>query len=701
MAFVLPPQNYITGPGDLDAILKDLSPTPELMEREPADLDEQEQYKRDLVACIRRCWDHESSANFDRWDKIGKAWELVNNNYSFPGDPDLSDMRTPETLMMVKQIAGVLFSMFELSSTDWWEPRTKVVSKQAYVNLVKDLVNDHLDNPRCNWWNTVEEGLDSLIITGHVTTMVAIKYGDTLQLGQGGPKDEEVDEAELSNTLFGLFQDAPEGSDKPFIPNNKLPLLHFRNLPTECVNKDTSSECMYHVWSMDLPVGLVFLNAEKMGWDKQALLRSKDKGYLANTSADSFVTSARIDRPRALDKSTNKLMRLTFHEGTLVDLDTGALLYEKKYTVMANECEIVYGPSDIPWWDNEPTLVDAPFLPLAHETYGRGLISENTDTLLMSANMLNQMLDYLNEALSGAYEYDQDRMRNEGQRTDLKIYPRQCIPVESGEGNAPPVVRRIPMGEVANSAWQVAQALDQRKVSVMASTNIGGSPRPRGRMTTMERKESQTTGDSLWRQVFRSIQNRWLAPMLRLSFLRLLQSYPQPLWKSYVMGKLEQLLMNDKSLNEAGKAKWTEAYTKAANWSKEQRYKELGSTFTFVVKVFSSPIERQSQVEKGAFLIRNLAAVPGLIQSVVNMREWVREMVVALGYDPEKILNKVDLNPPSAEVSNQVNPFEDDDDDVPNVAGGLGSLPSPGISGGVMPGGPISDTPQAPGPPPM
>jgi len=709
VAFVIPPHNnYITGPGELDALLRGMSPTPELLQTEnPPDLDEQEQYKRDLVTCLRRVWDHESAANFDRWDKIGRAWELVNNNYMNPGDPDLSDIRLPEGLMLVQTVVGVIMAMFE-QSQDWWEAKTKIPSKQCYVNLVKDLVNDHLDNPRCEFWKIVEEGLQSLIITGHVNTMVAVKYGDTLQLGQGGPKDEEIESQEPESTLFGLFDPAPPGSDKPFIPNNRLPLLHFRNIPSESVNKDTSTENLYHIWSIDAPVGLVFLNADKMGWDKEALLRAKAKGYLGSGAVESFVTSARLDRPRALDKANSRLMRLTFHEGHLPDLDTGALLYEKKYTVMANECEIVYGPSEVPWWDGQPTLIDAPFMPMAHEIYGKGLVSENTDTLIMSANLLNQMLDYMNEAFCGAYEYDQDRMRTEGQRTNLKLYPRMMIPVESGDSaTSPPVIRRVPMGEVANSAWQVGQALDMRKTAALATGTLGGSPRPRGRMTTQEMNSRQASDNTMWRNIFRNIQNNWLSPMLQLGFLRLLQSYPRDLWKKYVTAKAEQLLSNDQSLTPEKKAQWKAAYDKLANMSKEEAYAELGSTFNFSVHVLGNTMERQARVEKGAFLIRNLAVIPGLLEKTVNMNEWTRQMVIDLGYDPEKILLKGGLEPPSPETQTPTStkpagePFEGEEDDVPDVTGGAGALPNMNLSGGVFPGGPVSQTPGMPGPPPM
>lgn len=701
--FMPPPGNFIVGPGGYDDFTIGESPTPELLEPSHTDMGEAEAYKKDLVACMTRVWEHESMANTDRWDKIGRAWEQVNNNWTGNPDPGLSDMRLPEGLILDKQVLGILFAMFE-QSPNWWELSTKVPSKEFFLNLCRDLVNDHLDNPRCNWWDIVEEGLESMIVTGHVNTLVAVKYGNTLQLGQGAVKGMEGEEEEgQASKMFNLFQPAPADSGKPFVPNEMLPVLHFRNIPTEFCNKDTSGENTYHMWTIDLPVGLAFAQAEKLGFDKQAMLRAKERGYITSDHSN-LVTMSRVERPRALDGSSNKLMRFTFHEGDLIDQDTGAQLYSRKYTVMANNCEIVYGPAEIPWWDGEPTIVDAPFLSMAHETYGKGLISENVDTLMMKHVLTNQMLDYLNEAMTGAYEYDIDRIRTEGQRTNLKLHPRAMIAVE-GESNAP-AVRRIPMGEIATSSWQVAQALDVKGQNATGTAQMGGAPRGRGRITSGEHFAREAQAGALWKLVFRNVQSKWLSKNLRLAFLRLLQSYPQELWTKYVKQKKVQLLSADMSLDPEKAAAWNKAYDECATWSAEKRFEELGSSYVFTVKVFSALMERQARVEKGAFLLRN---IPSQYHGELNMREWIRQMVVDLGYDAERILNKASLRPPSVAGPGGPESQGGEDEEIPDVTGGLmGGLPdfSGGVApqqqqqGGVMPGGPKSQVPGPISPPP-
>jgi len=692
MAFFLqPPSNYMVGPGDLDPSIKADSPTPELLEDELESLPEAEQRSKDMVKVLSRLWDHESTANADRWEKISRGWEMVNNNYPESLDFDQAEVRMPEALMTTKQIVGTLFGMIE-QSPDWWSPETKVASLEPFIHLVRDLVNDHLKNPRVGFWDMVEEGLDSLVITGHVNTMVAVKYGGTPQLGQGAPKTEEV-EGDGVPSLFSAFAPAPKDSDKPFIPNDKLPFLHFRNIPTEYCNKDSSGEDIYKIWTLDLPIGLIFMSANKMNWDKQALLRAKERGFMPNDSS-SQVSMVRMDRPMALDRATSKLIRLTFFEGDLVDLETGATLFEKQYMVMANNSEIVYGPSEIPWWDGEGTIVDAPFIPVAHDIYGRGLISENAGVFAMSNTLTNQMLTYLTEALSGAYEYDADRMRTEAQRSNLKIYPRAIIPVE-GDSNQP-AIRRIPMGDVAPSAWQVTQALEMRKQSTTGTGQMGGAPRGRQRMSKGEYDARSADAGALWKLVFRNIQSKWLSPILRLSCLRLLQSYPQELWTKYVTQKKEQLLPQDVSLDPAKMKAWNDAYDKAAAWSPEERFAQLAD-FDFSVTVFSSAMDRQGRVEKGAFFMRNVATIPGAAQEV-NWKYLTKQMATDLGYDSEKILNKASQNPPSADGTSVTALM---DDDVPDVTGGGSGLPGFNMpSNGVTPGGPTSITPNAPSAPP-
>lgn len=689
--FITPPSNFIQGVGPgIDDYWKAETETPELMDPEkfkPAS--DQEQYMKDLVDCLTRVWDYECSINSERFEKIASAWEVINRTWNAPSDPDQSDVRQPEALIALKQGVGILMAMFE-QSPDWWEIKSKQPSKQAYLNLLKEFVEDHLFTPNSNWWDIVEEGLESLLATGHVTTMVVSQMGETPQYGQG---NDDTDE-EVGDTPFSLFKATP-GESKPIVANPNLPRLVFRNIPSELCLKDSSGENLYHTWELDLPVSMVFMNAEKMGWDKEALIRANQRKM--DGGSNHMVTLMRKNSALSLDGKQNNTMRLQFFEGTLVDMATGAALFTNQYVVMANRSEIVYGPADIPWWDGERTIVDAPCITVAHEIYGRGLISENVDSFYMSSTMVNQMLDYLNEAFSGAYEYDRDMLATEAQRANLKIYPRACIPVE-GEGGKQ-VIRRIQTTEVGNSAWQVVQALEMRKAQQLAMSDVGASPRPRGRSTAKEQFAREAQANGFWKLIFRRLERAWLSPMLRLSTLRLLQDYPMDLWTKYVQGKKQQLLEMDQSLSPESKAAWAAAYDTMASWDNVSRYTELGSEYTIEVKVFTSVLERQANLEKAATLVRQLAPIGGLQE--VNMRELIKEFAVSLGYDVEKILNKAGQQPPSAGVVSPTNP-DAEEEEVPDFTGmsGLEGLRNPGKFGGVFPGGPKDAVPNPPTPPP-
>lgn len=672
---------------DLSSFEED-SPTPELLRLETLlnNIAESEQsiHNRSLASALVRLWDQEYNYDLTRWTKMQLAWQFVNNLQSpYSTDSDLADLRYPEGLMLKQQVLGTIMAGLD-SSDRWWEAKTTVPSKVPYIHLIRDLVNDH----QGNMMEEMTTALESGVICGQCVMMVGVKVGSTLQVGQGPPASEQ------EPNPFQLFVKAPEGSSKPFVPNESIPRLHFKAIPADCFVLDSSREKMFQMWQAEYPVGLIFSQCERMGFDKEALLRAKGGGATYTTSEISRVGYARRGMVRGKRAGTTIL--LTFLEGTLYDVETGAILFENKYVVMANNREIIYGPSDTPWWDGGFSLVTAPFIPVAFDPYGRGVISENIDVLRARYTVTNLMMDYVTEALSGAFEFDEEQIKDNFLRKNFKIRPRMMIPVVESQGR--PVIRRIQIAsETSNSAWQALQALDQRGQATTGISDSGGSPQPRTRSTAMEKKMRAADHGNSWRLVYKGLERNFLSAVLRYSCTRLVQCYPEDLWKKYVMKKCEQILLRSPELDEQGKATWKAAYEKVANMPPEERFQELCSDIEFTARPFSASFERQDRVEKTAFLIRQVQ--PAGMMDYINKAELMKDMVEAMDYDSERIVVKQLIGPPSTGNGQ----FEDDDG-IDVTGGLLQGMPGMGLPnhqnfGGVFPGGPSQQVPNLMNPP--
>ena len=134
--------------------------------------------------------------------------------------------------------------------------------------------------------------------------------------------------------------------------------------------------------------------------------------------------------------------------------------------------------------------------------------------------------------------------------------------------------------------------------------------------------------------------------------------------------------------------------------------KFFGGNLNFNVQVFSQNFERQGQIEKVFFALKNLAAVPGAVQQM-RLNRWLRKGTEAFGWDPEEMLNPEALSMPDLEGITL--PEQDGEPmEVPDLSqGGRGVLESVAQDGaqppmgGLFPGGPSQPTPNPVGPPPM
>lgn len=700
-----------------DDYFREQSPTPELANPvEPDQTLEDPPIEEQLIAKNVMMLRHmEMMRNRKQLEKVGRAWRLYHNSFdSSWKDPDQSDMRLPEAWMLTEQVSGILMAMIEQSSNSWWDLESLIPGRQVYANLLKRFVNFFLK--MSNFWSIVEEAFKSGIITGQLNTMIVLRINDVPVMTKR-PTDEEMQGVSYAQ-VFSPFSPAPEGSSKPFIPNPWLPQLEFRNIPTDSVLIDSQAgtdKKRYTIWQMDVPIGQVFLEADSLGYNREALLRAKKKRGSSTRQGDTNqVATSRKDAD--FDPGPEEgYMRLTFFEGTLHEVGdgetSGAIYFEDKYCVIANGCEVIYGPSETPWWDGEHAILSAPFSSAPHQAMGKGLISENCDALMVRHNTLNILLDYMYEALSGAWMYKKDSIADEHLRNGkFRIYPRVAIPVLDTVDGQPPI-QRLQLAETSASTWQVVQAVEHRILNTTGTSDMGGAPRTRGRQTSMEAQARNAEAAKIWKNIFSNLERRYLSPLLRLGTLRLLQFIPDWVWSIWVKSQIATLLPPEDPSQPEVRQEWLDALEACSKWNAEQRYRELGNAFAFQVRLFSNFMERQAMIEKFGFLVRQLQPLNML--GALNGPEVLRGLVSSLGFDPELVLKKEYLLNPSsldlAGIGNPNNPFNPQtpgEQEEFDVSGGLMGALSQAISGGggnlggVFPGGPTQPSPNMPTPPP-
>lgn len=607
-------------------------------------------YTQALLEAFKKVWDIEDLRYTPIKNRMLAAWHLYHMTYEKNIDADQSDKRYPAAMMLVERIASQFMRMID-STPNWFQPVALIPQQQVLYNLVKRFVRcitDKRDSYNHEFWAMIEEGFKSGIIGGQMIAQIVPMEDEQKILAQPSEQDNEwFDMLSLLDT-FVDNPDSDKKGERPFIPNPSIPRLSLTTLPAENFLMDSTGHNRYRMWTQLVPVATVFDQAAAKGFDEEALRRAKQKRAGGISDSNKYTLYTR----EGMGVDTNPpegMMRLHFFEGTLPDPVRGAVLFTKKIMVMANGCEIILKPTPIPFWDGGFSTIHGKFISPPHSVYGKGILSENADNLDVKNDVINRLLDWVRAVLNPGYEEDQDKLDEEELRSPRGMFPGRII--RTRDTNGQPVYRAISPGEIPQSFWNVFQVLDAySQTSDGTNGMLAGGTRTRGRITADEFNTRQADSSTLFWGIFQGLE-RWLAELLRIYFLRTLQYTPDRVWSDWV--KIEAKALIPKGIEPNLAAQWQQMFDTVASWDAETRYRLLGGYFSFSVKVFSALAERQAEIEKITFMLRQLAQVQGAFQSL-QLPKIMLKMVEAFGWDPEEVLNPAvipipdtDLLPPS------------------------------------------------------
>lgn len=656
----------------------------------PEQDDEQDIESMALIDAFKKVWDIEDLRFTPVKNRLMAAWHLYHMTYETNKDADQSDKRYPAAMMYVERIVSQFMRMID-QSPNWFRPVALIPQQQAMYNLVKRLINcitDRKDGNNLEFWAVIEEAFKSGVMTGQMITQIV-----PMDQGAKLPSKEAADDDFFSSlSLLNTFIEPEPGSTKPVIPNPLMPRLSISNLPAENFLMDSSGSNRYRMWTQLVPVATVFQEAEARGYDLEALRRAKKKRASGISDSNKYTQHTR--EGLGVDTAPPEgFMRLHFFEGTLPDPIRGPLLFTNKFMVMANGCEIILKPTEIPFWDGCPSTVFGKFIAPPHAVYGKGLLSENADSIDVKNNVINQLLDWVRAVLCPGYEEDQDKLDDEELRNPRGMFPGRIV--RTRDTNGAPVYRPISPGELPQSFWNVFQVIDSYAQSADGTNGqMAGGTRTRGRITADEFQTRQAESGNLFWGIFQNLE-RFLSEILRLYFVRTLQYIPDQVWKDWVTIESKALIPED--VPPEVRSRWEQVYQTVAEWDAVTRYRLLGGYFSFSIRVFSALAERQAEIEKITFTMRSLAQVPGAIQ-LMNMRSMIVKLAEAFGWDPEEVLRlgalpvpDVGATPPNpADPTSAMNEGTPQPPDLSQGAlGALSQLQSgPNSNSGVFPGGP-------------
>lgn len=652
-----------------------------------------------LAKSFQSLWEKEDRIYAPYGVKAEVGWDLYHSTYaSLEGKDDWqSDMRLPLYMISVERMVSMLMQMFDFTP-NWFVTTSLVPQHQVYHNIARRFTRYRLEEESVQFKTKARHAFQSGAITGQMTVLVNQVKGRVQLFGQD-------DVGVTDPSLFGSMEE-----DDRFNPNPEVPKLSLEILPSSDVRLDSTGLKRYVMWQRRVPASYLYDIGEESGYDMDAVRRALKRAGTTDKGRSRAIRKAEADygfSDTPEDPQSELLVR--FLEGDLPAHDGTGLLFKDKFMIVA-ENEVIYGPAPIPWWHGEKAVISAPFISFTGSVYGKSSLTEAADGFMININTINQMLDYCYQVVYGTWEVDKARLDQEQQRFDIKVYPGAVFHVE-GEGGQP-AVRRVAVPSPDAGWWQHYDVFRMTiENSTGMSNQLGGATNKRGRMTAPEFQTRIADGGALFKTWFEDLERNFFSPLIRQVYLNGLQFTPQEVWKEWVMGEKISLLPDPKTMPPEDYQKWSQALDEMADWSPEERYKNLGGQFRFVVKMISALVERQAQIERITTVFKTFMGLGPSAMPALNMKYLLSELITAVGLDPERALNLAMLEQPwqsggvdtQPEAMSQFPGMEDGEEDdssglslVNNVLKGMQSQGNmrPGAIGGPNP---MTNFPNLPG----
>lgn len=329
------------------------------------------------------------------------------------------------------------------------------------------------------------------------------------------------------------------------------------------------------------------------------------------------------------------------HEGQLLrETTTFTLAGEEKNIVIRK-------PLENPFLHKEsPYVIGTPYtVPFA--LYHRGMAEDIIGVSTMMTELANLIVDGAQFDALKAFTIDKDLIQN-SQDIMKGLYPGAAI-LEKGLENpsGKPVITPIDTGKMPTEALATLAMLDRE---IQLATNVSNPmPSKLASRTLGELQSNQMQNLESLDDAARTLEETLIDPLLG-KIARVVYQYHD----DYALPRLKE--------NFPDLTYWI------GNMKPEERYAVMIGGSRFRARGISIFLDKQQQLQSAVQFIQLMMNVPGLFDRV-NMDAWLEEILVGLGYNPNKILKHAATPPVSA----------------PAVLQGQETTAAPDEAGGAMP----------------
>lgn len=298
---------------------------------------------------------------------------------------------------------------------------------------------------------------------------------------------------------------------------------------------------------------------------------------------------------------------------TLLSPD-GEIVADNALIVVANKKFVIRGPEQNPFWHGQDWIVFTPMISVPLSVYGRTYMEDWSQVADAFIEMTNLILDGAFMSAIKSFVGDSSALRDPRQ-LDEGIAPGTYFDVE--DGRAPnSVLQQLDLGTIPGAVITVWQALKQelREGAKLSEIALGQVP-PKGRITATEISQVSQSGSAMIRSIARTIESRWLEPVLTL------------VW---------QTALQHMDFTELA----TEIGEDTANMLNGRREEFLTRKIRFRVRGISGLIDRQTKLQNMLGMLQIVGQSEPLLQALladISIERLVDLLMTLFGVDAKSI----------------------------------------------------------------
>lgn len=226
--------------------------------------------------------------------------------------------------------------------------------------------------------------------------------------------------------------------------------------------------------------------------------------------------------PRA--STSRPQVKITEFWGTVVDRDTGDILYENVVITLANDKEIIRKPTPNPLWHQRTPIIAAGLLEVGNSVWHTALMDAGTKSNRAQTEVYNLMIDAAMQAIHNIKQLHVDHLQDPKQVSG-GIKPGVTLKVKSSLVPGAKVMEPVTTGNIPPEVVTLFNLVGQEGNAAMLTNDLRMGVQPFRQVKATEVVAGENSINSVFEGISLNVEQKLILPLLELSWQTVAQNW--------------------------------------------------------------------------------------------------------------------------------------------------------------------------------